>query len=62
MCKKKTYLIFLISFLSGHLVAQNETLGSIGKQNPFIFYKGSLKIKVSKENSNHWLYLGGSLH
>jgi hypothetical protein len=44
------------------IFAQGETLGSMGKEVPFNFEKGRLKIKITEENSNRWLYLTGSLH
>lgn len=43
------------------LFAQGKTLGSKGKEVPFDFENGFLKIKVTEENSNRWLYLVGSL-
>ena len=43
------------------LFTQGETLGSMGEGIPFNLENGSLKIKVTKESSNRWLYLVGSL-
>ena len=43
------------------IFAQGKILGSMGKEIPFTFEDGSLKIKVTEENSNRWVYLTGSL-
>ena len=43
------------------IFAQGKTLGSKGKEIPFNFEDGCLKIKVTEESSNRWLYLTGSL-
>ena len=43
------------------LFAQGKTPGSIGEEVPFNFENGFLKIKISEESSNRWLYLTGSL-
>lgn len=43
------------------LFAQGKTLGSMGKEIFSSLENGLLKIKVTEENSNRWLYLVGSL-
>ncbi len=43
------------------LFTQGKKLGSIGKEVPFNFENGFLKIKITEEISNRWLYLTGSL-
>jgi len=42
------------------LFAQGKTLGSKGKEIPFDFKGSCLKIKVTEESFNRWLYLTGS--
>ena len=42
------------------LFTQGKILGSMGEEIPFNFENGSLKIKITEENSNRWLYLVGS--
>jgi len=43
------------------LFAQGKTLGSKGKEIPFDFKGSCLKIKVTEESFNRWLYLTGSI-
>ncbi len=43
------------------LFAQGKTPGSMGKEIPFVIKKNYLKIKVTEDNSNRWLYLTGSV-
>ncbi len=42
------------------LFTQGRTPGSMGEQVPFNFKDGYLKIIVTEQNSNRWLYLTGS--